>query len=69
MVVDGGRSSDVNLLRRLSTASKVASADSFDLGDSGNEFDISGADEWVRCEADEKGWAGKIRYVHYPAKR
>ena len=62
MDVVGSRSSDVYLLRGFAAANHVASADSFDISDLGTEFDISDADEWERCETDERGRPGEIRY-------
>ena len=64
MDVNGRRSSDVYLLRRLASARQDAtiSAGSFDLSESGTEYSVSDADEWERCETDERGRAGEIRY-------
>ena len=60
----GRRSSDVYLLRRFASARQdaVSSAVSFDLSESGTEYSVSDADEWERCETDERGRPGEIRY-------
>ena len=61
----GRRSSDVYLLRRFASARQDATSSaggSFDLSESGTEYSVSDADEWERCETDERGRAGEIRY-------
>ena len=60
----GRRSSDVYLLRRFASARQdaVSGAGSFDLSESGAEYSVSDDDEWERCETDERGRAGEIRY-------
>ena len=60
------RSSDVYLHRRFPSGRQDAinSAGSFDLIESGTEYSVSDADEWERCETDERGRAGEIRYMY-----